>query len=536
MAHRTRLVAAVVGLVAVAVVATGLFVVQPWNQQPKCPPAPDHPEWSVARRWDEATLDAIRRALPAPTVHARNLFHTSAAMWDAWATYDPTADGYIFKEKHTASNADAARQEAMSYAAYRILTSRYIKAVGGADSLSEFDDVMDSLCYPIAVTTTDGDLPAAVGNRIAAAVIAYGSADGSNQANGYADPTYTPVNDPLVVAKSGTTMKDPNRWQPLQIEHMVSQNGIPVVNGVQQAVGTQWGHVKSFALPDAGVAHTSAQTGRDERNADSRHRLRGDPGNPRRSDRRRIGVDDVRGHWRPPRPREVAKRGRPPAGTRPGLRRRQPRPQHADLPDQRAADVPYGLGRRRRPAVRERGARGWRFAAGERGDDLQHIPTRVARLAAIPVRGHRHRPARRGSVGPEAVLHHSRLQLARRIPDGDVSAPVHRFGTAFSRRAAIDGQARRSARSLRRAGQRPAAALQHAAGARRHAVRLQPQPAARPHEFRRLAGALPPPAHVAAVARDAGRQAAAGVLRAALRQHRRGESVGVTIAASTVRK
>ena len=157
MTHRTRLVAAVVGLVAVAVVATGLFVVQPWNQQPTCPPAADHPEWSVARRWDEATLDAIRRALPAPTVHARNLFHTSAAMWDAWATYDPTADGYIFKEKHTASNADAARQEAMSYAAYRILTSRYIKAVGAADSLSEFDDVMDSLCYPIAVTTNSSN-------------------------------------------------------------------------------------------------------------------------------------------------------------------------------------------------------------------------------------------------------------------------------------------------------------------------------------------------------------------------------------------
>jgi len=48
---------------------------------------------SVARVWDEALLDAIRRDVPAPTVHARNLFHTSAAMWDAWAAYDPQADG-----------------------------------------------------------------------------------------------------------------------------------------------------------------------------------------------------------------------------------------------------------------------------------------------------------------------------------------------------------------------------------------------------------------------------------------------------------
>ena len=76
MTRRSKLTAALAGLVGVALVVGGLVVVQPWNQQPKCPAVANHPEWSVARRWDEATLDAIRRALPAPTVHARNLFHT----------------------------------------------------------------------------------------------------------------------------------------------------------------------------------------------------------------------------------------------------------------------------------------------------------------------------------------------------------------------------------------------------------------------------------------------------------------------------
>ena len=33
---------------------------------------------------------------------------------------------------------------------------------------------MDALCYPLDVTTTEGDSPAALGNRIAAAVLAYG--------------------------------------------------------------------------------------------------------------------------------------------------------------------------------------------------------------------------------------------------------------------------------------------------------------------------------------------------------------------------
>jgi hypothetical protein len=238
-------------LVAAVVLAVGgLVAVRPWQATPTPrPPIAAHPQWSVARAWDEVLLDAIRRALPNPPVHARNLFHTSVAMWDAWAAYDPQASGYLVKEKDTAPDVAAARNEAISYAAFRVLTARFIKAVGADKSLSEFDDLMDSLGYPLNVTTTDGNSPAAVGNRIAAAVLAYGLTDGSNQAGGYASPSYQSVNPPLIVDRAGTLMIDPNRWQPLQIEHMISQNGIPVTNGVQQNVGPQWGGVKSFGLP-----------------------------------------------------------------------------------------------------------------------------------------------------------------------------------------------------------------------------------------------------------------------------------------------
>ncbi|HEY3333814.1 MAG TPA: vanadium-dependent haloperoxidase [Candidatus Limnocylindrales bacterium] len=258
--RRTALVA-VVAIAVVAVVGTSLAVTRPWVTTPSCPPAAEHPEWSVARRWDEALLDAIRRALPNPPVHARNLFHTSVGMWDAWAAYDAHAVGFVVNEKATAPDVAAARNESISYAAYRILSARYIKAVGGAESLSEFADTMDALCYPLDVTTTDGNTPAALGNRIAAAVLAYGKTDGSNEAGGYAAKDYKPVNDPLVVAKPGTTMNDPNRWQPLQLEHMVSQNGIPVTNGVQQAVGPHWGHVLGFALPGDTGAGTPIDPG-----------------------------------------------------------------------------------------------------------------------------------------------------------------------------------------------------------------------------------------------------------------------------------
>jgi hypothetical protein len=246
---RTVLAIIVVGALAASAVGVSRILNPP---APSCPPLAAHADWSVARRWDEALLDAIRRALPNPPVHARNLFHTSVAMWDAWAAYDPTASGYIVKEKVQASDVAAARNEAISYAAYRVLTSRFIKAVGADQSLGEFDDLMDGLCYPLTNNSTTGSSPAAVGNRIAAAVLAAGLADGSNEATGYKDPNYKPVNAPLIVAKAGTTMVDPNRWQPLQLEHMISQNGIPVTNGVQVAVGPFWGHVKPCAIPAGG--------------------------------------------------------------------------------------------------------------------------------------------------------------------------------------------------------------------------------------------------------------------------------------------
>ena len=50
---------------------------------------------SVARQWNEVMLSAIREDLARPPVQARNLFHVSVAMYDAWAAYDATASTYL---------------------------------------------------------------------------------------------------------------------------------------------------------------------------------------------------------------------------------------------------------------------------------------------------------------------------------------------------------------------------------------------------------------------------------------------------------
>jgi hypothetical protein len=214
----------------------------------RCVPTAD-PSKSVARLWDEVLLDAIRRDIPRPTVHARNLYHVSAAMWDAWAAYDPVADGVFVDRKLTADDPSAARDRAISYAAYRILRERYGKAVGAEESLAEFDALMASLCYPTDRTLTDGDSPTALGNSIAAEVIREGLRDGSRERQDYAPKDYTPVNDPLIVALPGTKMNDPNRWQPLALAVSYTQNGVPQPVGPQKAVTPHWGNVTSFALP-----------------------------------------------------------------------------------------------------------------------------------------------------------------------------------------------------------------------------------------------------------------------------------------------
>ncbi len=214
---------------------------------------------TVARQWNEELLAAIRGDFPAPTVHARNLFHLSVAMYDAWAAYDPQALGYVVREKApsggmSATEIAAARDEAISFAAYRLLRSRFNEAVWTRAGL---DGRMAALGYDPAMTETAGDSPSALGNRIAAAVIAHGLGDGANEQNRYADNSgYEPVNLPLPFKRAAADdlvvpLKDPNRWQPLAFDSRITQNAIELGESVQDFVGPHWGGVTSFALRPA---------------------------------------------------------------------------------------------------------------------------------------------------------------------------------------------------------------------------------------------------------------------------------------------
>lgn len=226
--------------------------------------APKNESQSIARQWDEEILDAIRIDTPRPPVHARNLWHVSLAMYDAWAVYDSVAAGYLTTEKISGLSEDEiadARQEAISYAAYRVLKNRYALSANASTSLAHFENLMSQLGYDTSITTTEGQSAAAVGNRVGAAVITFGNTDGSNQANNYIDSTYTASNTPLIVAFPGNTMTDPNKWQPLSLSVSFTQNGLPQASGTQKFIGSKWGDVTPFALTRSDSTRPYIDTG-----------------------------------------------------------------------------------------------------------------------------------------------------------------------------------------------------------------------------------------------------------------------------------
>ena len=209
-------------------------------------PAVSH---SVARQWNDVLLHSIRGDFARPTVHARNLYHVSVAMWDAWAAYDPAAQAVLVEETGTAVDVQAAREEAISYAVYRILAARFANSPDAVTIAAEREAQMATLGFDPAVTTEVGNTPAAVGNRIGAAILAHGQTDGANEANDYANTSYVPVNPELIPALPGNpTITDPNRWQPLALEFNVDQGGNPLPSGALPFLSPEWGQVTPFAL------------------------------------------------------------------------------------------------------------------------------------------------------------------------------------------------------------------------------------------------------------------------------------------------
>ncbi len=227
---------------------------------------------NIARIWNEAVLMAIRNDFARPPVQARNLYHISLAMYEAYAAYDSLYELHVFSKYDRSfhcewfdfpkpRNVDSARMEAISFAAFRMIEARFVNAPKYVFIMAEIRKIMLRMGYDFSFLDTDYTTgkPAALGNAVAKCILAYGLDDGSNEANNYATRTYKPVNGPLYFdSLIPIQMEDPNRWQPLFVKRAIDQNGNPIPP-LQKFQSPEWGNVRPFALTDPVVFERDGQ-------------------------------------------------------------------------------------------------------------------------------------------------------------------------------------------------------------------------------------------------------------------------------------
>ena len=209
---------------------------------------------SIVALWNELTLEAIRAGSAKPTATTYELHLSSAAVYDAWAAFDPDAYGHYSEISTSLGQMVENKEEAVSFAAYTALSQLY------PDHAAQFEAFLIELGYDPADAVAGTGTAAGVGTLAAQNVFAARVDDGSNAENGFDDTSgYTPVNsaDPTTGRAPGGEDFDPNHWQPLRVPtgSLTDEFGVPISDDNdpdsfvdQIALTPHWGGVDPFAL------------------------------------------------------------------------------------------------------------------------------------------------------------------------------------------------------------------------------------------------------------------------------------------------
>jgi len=240
---------------------------------------------SPAREWNETILYSISADFARPTIHARNLFHLSIAMYDAWMIYEPDGNTYLIGKTLGEFNSEfdgivipedveSARDEAISFAAYRLIEHRYAQSPGIIAISDSIQSLISSKGYDINNESVDyvNGGAAELGNYIAAQVIAFGYTDGSNEIDNHANTYYEPVNPPIEVEEPGNPdIIYPNRWQQISLSVSIDQSG-EIVENAPPFLSPEWGDVLPFAMTEEDAV-VKSRDGHD-------YKIYKDPGDP----------------------------------------------------------------------------------------------------------------------------------------------------------------------------------------------------------------------------------------------------------------
>ena len=200
---------------------------------------------TISVLWDQAVQQAVINTAPGPTIASRAYSIVHTAIFDAWAAYDLTAIGTQLGDDLQRPESEVTeenKQEAMSYAAYRVLEDLF------PSETEIFDALMAELGFNPEDRSIDTTTAVGIGNISAQALLDFRHSDGSNQLgddpNGDGTPYSDITNYQLVNAPD--EIVNIELWTP---------EFVPIddsTGSVQQFLTPQWGEVIPFALESGG--------------------------------------------------------------------------------------------------------------------------------------------------------------------------------------------------------------------------------------------------------------------------------------------
>ena len=200
---------------------------------------------SVSVLWDRAIQQAVINTAPGPTIASRayGILHT--AIYDAWSAYDLLATSTQLEDnlqRPQLENTDANKTEAISFAAYQVLSELF------PTKIEIFDNVMVELGFNPENSTTDTTTPAGIGNVSAEALLTFRRSDGSNQLGNHPNSDGTPYSDissyqPINPPRKTTNIEF---WtpEPVPIDAEAGEE-----QRIQTFLAPHWGKVTPFSLP-----------------------------------------------------------------------------------------------------------------------------------------------------------------------------------------------------------------------------------------------------------------------------------------------
>lgn len=212
-----------------------------------------------AQAWVRLALEATRAETQGPTIEARKLWHLSAAMYDAWAAYDPIASGYFTGTRLKSEAPEATIEniaETLHHAVYPVLREGFrhlAEAPPGTEHYRAYAAFRAKMRAGGYIDVTGAPVPSpaqALGARIAEAALRFCEGDGANEPGGYADTSgYIPANPTLHMDLPEADGVSVHRWQPIQMPD----------GAVQDFLTPHWRFVTPFSLPPyrEGIPHVS---------------------------------------------------------------------------------------------------------------------------------------------------------------------------------------------------------------------------------------------------------------------------------------